>query len=444
MRVIRVERIGILAALLALGAAGNGFAQTDNDGPSSQAVSAQAAWHQKVLKQAKPTATQSVEETPLLDNRPMQPASRGQWRNVGSPTGRQWRDENVAAVSYTPATTPASAPTRQRAGRTAAEEPEVIEPGPVQYEPLNSAAAAAGQPAAAMGEVVEGDDGGGDCEACGACGPHTDAFGYECFDGRIRHWWLRDLTLSAGVAGFKGPRDLDQNGNFGFQEGVGLSGPLGDPWNIGYQIGANFVQSDLSGTPPDSSVHAADRKQTFVTFGLFRRAECYGWQGGIAYDYMHDLYDVNIDLQQVRFELSYLWANVDEFGFYGATRVNSAKLPDGTTLLPTNIYALYARRYFQNGGDGRLYGGLTDYGDGVFGADLWLPLGRRFAVESGACYILPKEGRGETAQPRESWGLSMLLVWYPGRCAMAQQHNPYRPLFTTADNTTFMTERPLH
>jgi hypothetical protein len=35
----------------------------------------------------------------------------------------------------------------------------------------------------------------------------------------------------------------------------------------------------------------------------------------------------------------------------------------------------------------------------------------------------------------------MQLVWYPGRTALCQQHNPYRPLFKTADNSLFMVER---
>jgi hypothetical protein len=327
--------------------------------------------------------------------------------------------------------------------RTSAEAPEVIEPGPVQYEPMGSEGAPGGKHGAVMAESVEGDVEGGDCESCGACGPHTDAFGYECFDGCLRCGWLRDLTLSVGVQGFEGPRDLDQNGHFGFHEGVGLSGPIGDPCGIGYEVGANFVQSDLSGTP-SATDDKQDQKQTFVTFGLFRRADCCGWQGGIVYDYMHDTFDVKIDLQQVRYEISYLCGNRCEIGFYGASAVDSAQLPDEAKLTATNMYTFFARRYFENCGDGRIYGGLTDYGDGLLGADLWLPLGRSFAVQSGAAYVLPKEGQGTTAQERESWGLSMSLVWYPGRCAMGQQHNWYRPLFTTADNTTFMTERQMH
>jgi hypothetical protein len=35
----------------------------------------------------------------------------------------------------------------------------------------------------------------------------------------------------------------------------------------------------------------------------------------------------------------------------------------------------------------------------------------------------------------------MQLVWYPGRTALCQQRNPYRPLFKMADNSLFMVER---
>jgi hypothetical protein len=417
---------------LALGIVNGGFAQTNGNNSSTDGAAPQTEWHQKVLKRAQSNVSQSAEEIPAAVNRTTKQSSSGQWRDANAATTVEPR-----------------AAGRQRVVRTAAEESEVIEPGTVQYEPLGSEGGHSGKHTPMIADQYEGDVEGNDCDACGACGPHTDAFGYECFDGCLHLRWLRDFTLSVGAQGFKGPRDLDQNGNFGFHEGVGLSGPLGDPWNIGYQIGANFEQSDLSGTPATSTVHATDRKQTFVTVGLFRRAECCGWQGGIAYDFQHDTYDEKIDLQQLRFEISYLCGNQCELGFYGASAVDSSRLDDGTKVTATNMYALFGRRYFENGGDGRIFGGLTDQGDGLFGADLWLPLGKSFAVQSGATYVLPKEGRHDMTDmtqpsPHESWGLSMSLVWYPGRCALGQQHNPYRPLFTTADNTTFMTERVSH
>jgi hypothetical protein len=67
-------------------------------------------------------------------------------------------------------------------------------------------------------------------------------------------------------------------------------------------------------------------------------------------------------------------------------------------------------------------------------------LGKGFAIENRANYMIPK-GSGDTAQARESWGLVMQLVWYPGLNAKCQQRNPYRPLFNVADNSLFMVDR---
>ena len=52
MRVTRIEVIGILSGLLALGTASGGFAQTDGYDSSGNAGSPRAEWRQKVLKQA--------------------------------------------------------------------------------------------------------------------------------------------------------------------------------------------------------------------------------------------------------------------------------------------------------------------------------------------------------------------------------------------------------
>jgi hypothetical protein len=332
---------------------------------------------------------------------------------------------------------------------SAVEEPEIIEPGEVvRQTPASDSLMAEDDYSFSAGSSC----GGGECDDCDTsglcdpCEPPRDEFGYECFDGRLNCWWVRDLTVSAGVHGFKGPRDLNQNGNFGLHEGVEFSGPLGDPWNIGYQLGANFEQSNFSGSREDSVIHKADRKQYFLTAALFRRAECSGFQYGVAYDYLHDSYLENVYLQQIRSESSYLFCNKFELGYFGVYGVSSSRIQEGlrqhtAKLEPTDMFCVYARRYFENGGDGRIWGGATAYGDGLLGADLWVPLGKGFALENAAAYVIPKQGTGETAQQRESWGLTMSLVWYPGRSALNQQHNPYRPIFRTADNTMFMIDR---
>jgi hypothetical protein len=340
----------------------------------------------------------------------------------------------------------------------AAPQAEVIPPGEVQQSQPQQF-----EPIASEGPFAEEDGcsncgGCGECDACETTGCNAGCDnGWEVFDGHCGPW-LKGLSVFAGVDGFKGSRDRGTNGNFGVNEGVNLARPLGDPWGCGYQIGANFVQSDFSGV---ETVGASERgrlfpanfrKQYFVTAGLFRRAdECGGLQGGIAYDYLYDMYDLkdnsvsentrgeNASLQQLRSETGFVLNSTYDIGYYGAYGVGTDRHLDGK-LDPTDMFVLYVRRNFENGGDGRIWGGASGNGDGLIGVDLWVPLGNSFALENRANYMIPK-GSGDTAQSRESWGLVMQLVWYPGQNAKCQQRNPYRPLFNVADNSLFMVDR---
>jgi hypothetical protein len=106
----------------------------------------------------------------------------------------------------------------------------------------------------------------------------------------------------------------------------------------------------------------------------------------------------------------------------------------------TDMFALYVRRNFENGGDGRIWAGATGNGDGLIGVDVWVPLGKGFALENRINYLIPQPGRGNI-QTNESWGLMVQLVWYPGQNAKCQQQNQYRPMFNVADNSLFMVDR---
>ena len=312
--------------------------------------------------------------------------------------------------------------------------PEIIPPGATQYEPI------------AEHGVFAGEDCGG-CGDCGSCVGSTygqyDAFGYEIFDGRC-NLWIRNLTLFVGGQGFKGPVDWGTNGNFGINEGLGVSGPLGDPWGHGYQFGVRFAQSNLSGL--QTSAPGTDRSQYFVTAGIFRREPCRGLQWGLVWDYMHDRYYETFSLQQLRGDIGFVIDDVHEVGFLGAFGVNTDTYNYGNfrniNLDPTDMFALYFRRNFQNGGDGRIWGGGTGRGDGLVGADLWMPLGRGFALQNIINYKIPREGRaGGVAHADESWGLTIQLIWYPGQSALCQRSNPYRPLHNVADNSLFMVDQ---
>jgi hypothetical protein len=325
----------------------------------------------------------------------------------------------------------------------AASEAEVIEPGTTQFEPMAANGVFAGGPRCTN---CGGPDGACGCDPCEgpARGERCD-LGWEVFDGRCGPL-LRGISVFAGADGFKGPLDRGTNGNFGLNEGINMARPLGDPWGCGYQLGANFVQTDFSGAPliADTNVRAAFRKQYFATAGIFRRTDCRGFQWGVAYDYLYDMYYSNASLQQFRSETSFVLDDTYEIGYYGAYGVGNARATEGLQAFkfqPTDMFVLFVRRNFENCGDGRLWAGATGNGDGLLGVDLWVPLGGNFALENRINYLIPKQGTGETGQQHESWGLVVQLVWYPGHSARCEKQNPYRPFFNVADNSLFMVDR---
>jgi hypothetical protein len=401
----------------------------------------QVDWEQRVLKrpqqQQRPAATVAT-ELPTIQQ---QTAQNSSFDRTPMSTMSMPREPGM--------------PIRPKTRLVSSEQPEEIPPGTPIEPVIEGSVFSEGGTRVHGGCSSCGQIGGnleGDCDGCGscgetACGDQCD-LGWEVFDGSCGPF-LRGLSVFAGVDGFKGPLDRGRNGNFGVNEGLNLARPLGDPWGCGYQIGANFVQSDFSGasvvTTDNYKIYAPMRKQYFATAGIFQRAQGRGVQWGVAYDFMHDIYFNNANLQQIRTQTGYVLDDVYEIGYYGAYGVatDTDRVVDGK-LDPTDMFVFYIHRNFENGGDGRIWAGATGNGDGLLGADLWVPLGNGFALENRINYMIPKQGQGENALTRESWGLIVQLVWYPGQNAKCQQQNPYRPLFNVADNSLFMVDRLAH
>lgn len=294
-------------------------------------------------------------------------------------------------------------------------------------------------------QCYDGCDGG-----CGAC---LDCSGADYMWGVPKPLWMQDLSLFAGVHGFKGPADLGRNGNFGLQEGVNFGSAIGGPVAIGFQVGLTAVQSNFFGDQTDQSlvlqqgldITTADRDQVFFTAGVFHRALCGGWQGGVALDLLHEAYYDRGDLTQLRAELGYVFIGgrreIGYFGSYG-TGSDTFRLADQSLieLEPTDMSAFYYRRYFQAGGEGRLWAGFTGRRDALLGAELLIPVGHSWAIENRANFLIPRQRRGSAGQPQESWGLTIQLVWYPGQPARCAGQSLFRPLFSVADNATFMSD----
>jgi hypothetical protein len=275
---------------------------------------------------------------------------------------------------------------------------------------------------------------------CESCAVECDNACTVCDD-----WcWSQDLTLFAGTQGFKSAPDRGQNGNFGFHEGINWGGPLWNRYGVGYQVGALVTHSDLSGTQINGTFNDDPRSQAFFTAGFFRRADEYNrLQMGFAGDWLRDEYLIDVNLTQVRAELSYFLTPRNEVGFAGAF---NAKADSGRVVTtqeewtPVEQYTVFWRHRLSTTAETRLLAGTTGEGDGLFGGQAYVAMSPRFAFQGAFMYLNPGGGTTDAAS-LETWGVSMNIIWYPGQSAFRSVQSLYRPLFNVADNSTFLIGR---
>ncbi len=274
---------------------------------------------------------------------------------------------------------------------------------------------------------------------CGSCValPGPD---YFCFPVCLPRF--KDLSVWGGVQGFRGPRDFANgrsDSNFGFHQGINVSGraPLVGLLfpQLSYQLGYQGVQSRLHGTATSTD----DRSQQFVTAGFFRRVNT-GLQFGAVWDLMRDDLDNDVDLHQMRYELSIKSPQGREIGFWGTNSTNDG-LSGGTLYEAVDQYALFIRWAFGNGYESRLWGGATGDGEGIFGGDFYAPLSNRWSVVSGFNYLITDEADGLAGVSEESWNIGISMVWHLGKTAKKGCRSPYRPLFGVADNGWMFVDR---
>jgi len=304
---------------------------------------------------------------------------------------------------------------------------------------------------------------------------HVESFyddPYECEDdecdlciphGRICAWlrrfgkpyygwrWYRDFTASAGITSFTNASDLGINGNFGTNEYLNWAMPFWNAFGVGWQVGWRGTQTNFQ--PASVEVGATTfeknaRTQNFITTGFFTRAfEGRGLQGGAVYDYMNDNWFDNVDVSQIRAEISYVWG-YHEVGFWGA-----ANLGDQTSLFgpitrspglasTLDLYAGFYRLQFGDANEWKVWGGATSENDGLIGTLVRAPMGRSLALEGTFTYVIPGKTQSLDILPGgavsefspAAWNLGVNVVYYPAGRSRRSLASPYRPLFEVADN----------
>ncbi|MEZ6113974.1 MAG: DUF6666 family protein [Pirellulaceae bacterium] len=262
-----------------------------------------------------------------------------------------------------------------------------------------------------------------------------------------------NLALNAGVFGATGPRNFaggtrTGTASFGFMEGANWGSPVPCFGGLGMQFGFNATQSNLSGAQFTDERH----RQVFVTGGAFRRVDC-GLQAGLVVDYLHDEWYSTLNLTQFRGEASWVYPGSHELGFWFTASLNNDRSDSITqigTAAPvttseawqaTDLFAFFYRyRDPCTGGNGRLFAGFTGASDGLIGADVELPITDTIAVRSAFTYLVPEQGPRAAGPQEEGWNLGINIVWRPcGRLGGCSDY--YTPLFTAADNGTFMIDR---
>jgi len=331
---------------------------------------------------------------------------------------------------------------------------EMFEPGCGIAEPSCGVAGGCGEPSCGISEpscgLYEpgcgiGEPGCGMASGCGegvGCGSSVARPGpdYWCFPVCLPRF--KDLSVWAGVQGFRGPRDFANqrsDSNFGFHEGINVSGraPLVGLLfpQLSYQLGYQAVQSRLSGT----ATSVDDRSQQFVTAGLFRRVNT-GLQFGVVWDMMDDDLDTDVTLQQIRGEISLKSPRGREVGFWFTKSTNDdASL--GILYETVDQYAAFYRWHFGNGYESRLWGGATGDGEGLFGGDFYAPLNDRWSLQTGFNYLITDAANGLAGVSQESWNIGINLVWHLGNTAKRGCKSPYRPMFAVADNGWMFVDR---
>jgi hypothetical protein len=296
----------------------------------------------------------------------------------------------------------------------------------------------------------------GGCCGRGGCPP-----GGPCWLGNIGKA-LRTGEYFGGATAFQSPlftepgqsdpvneNNLASDSSFGFYGGFNLGIPL-CRLSCGYlsgQFGIRSVNTNFNGNEFTSE----ERRQTFVTAGLYRRVD-YGLQFGAVADILHEEWFTESDLVQIRADLGWVYQGGHTVGFRYATGVqdditegafNGDQFSDFFQTTDDN-YRFYYRHMAPWGGWGEAFVGWGEAAQTIIGVDVDLPVTDYISFQSGfSAYLnddlVPATGNFQGGNLNEAWNLFVGISFKPQGRSWYRSYD--RPLFSVADNGTMLVRR---
>ncbi len=315
------------------------------------------------------------------------------------------------------------------------------------------------------------DCGCGECSTGFACGTAPMIDGGCCGRGGCPpgHCWLGNIGKAlrtgeyfGGATAFQNPlftepgqslpinnNNLASDSSFGFYGGFNLGIPL-CRLSCGYlsgQFGIRSVNTNFNGNEFTNE----DRRQTFVTAGLYRRVD-YGLQFGAVADILHEEWFTESDLVQIRTDLGWVYQGGHTLGFRYATGVQD-EFTDGAFngnqffdffQTTDDNYRLYYRHMAPWGGWGEGFVGWGEASQTIVGFDVDLPVTDYISFQSGfTAYlnddVVPASGNFQGGNLNEAWNLFVGISFKPQGRGWYRSYD--RPLFSVADNGTMLVRR---
>jgi hypothetical protein len=252
-----------------------------------------------------------------------------------------------------------------------------------------------------------------------------------------------NLSLFIGPDGSKQPQDLGINANMGVRFSANWGLPLSERFKLGVQFGAGRNISSNAVNVLDQIQGTTGRTQTFLTAGVFGRpTERISW--GMVYDTEFEHYYDDFHMSQLRGQAGYSVTRNNEVGLSFTKELqgeNGVMAGTPVRVDPIDQIKAYTRHTWATRAQTTVWVGVANGHNDVvwvfpanardsnvllYGAELYMPLSRKFAV-TGAANLLTPASTGTV-------DAYLGIAFFPGNGAFGSAGSTFAPLQPVANN----------